>query len=175
MIDASTLFIFFRFAGVEHHTITWFKRAFEPEHHTIAQYPGDFAQIHPAFLPKTGVNQFLVVGAAKPAGVQAAAEGHFQVVLGGSAEEYEGRGGGADSGFALDSRLSTLDRRIQRIQRLSVNARDIGDILRRFEAAFDFEEATPPGPAPAKPPARPDPAGSRDISGRPTGPVCHRR
>ena len=47
----------------------------------------------------------------------------------------EGRGSRAGAN-ALDSRLSTLD---QRIQRLPVDARDAGDVFGRLEAAFNFQ------------------------------------
>jgi len=74
------LLVFLRFAGVEHHAVARFQRTFEADENAIAQHARDFAEKHAAFLSETGMNELLIVGAAEPAGVQAAGEGHFHFV-----------------------------------------------------------------------------------------------
>ena len=96
----------------------------------------DFAEKDAAFFPKARVDELLIVSAAEPAGVQAARKGHLHVVL----LRVEGRG--RESRFALDSAfLRTSATPNPARQRLPVNPRDVGDVFRGFEPAFDFQRS----------------------------------
>src|ERR1035437_5037295 len=79
-IHTPALLVFLWFAGIEYHAVARFQRAFEPDGHAIAQHARDFAEIHAAFFSKSRMDELLVVGAAEPAGVQAATESHLHVV-----------------------------------------------------------------------------------------------
>ena len=80
-IHPPAFLVFLRFAGVEHHAVARFQRAFEPDGHAIAQHARDFAEKHAAFFAEARMDELLVVGAAEPAGVQAARKSHLHFIL----------------------------------------------------------------------------------------------
>ena len=75
-----------------------------------------------ALFSKTRVDQPLIVDSAEPAGVQSARKGHFQIVVRLPGETWGGGRVGAKF-----------------VQRLPVNARDVGHIFGGFETALDLQ------------------------------------
>jgi hypothetical protein len=69
-------------AGVEHHAVAGFERRDEAKLHGLAVDARHFAQQHAALGAEAAVDERLVVGATKPAGVESAGKGHLQLVLG---------------------------------------------------------------------------------------------
>src|SRR6185369_17463187 len=81
LVNPSAFFLCFGFAGVEYDAIAGLERRLEADGDAVAAEAGDFAEVDAAFFSKPGVDQFLVVDAAEPAGIEAAREGHLQGVF----------------------------------------------------------------------------------------------
>src|SRR6267378_2344135 len=79
-IDASALFLFLRVACIENNAVARFERCAQLYPNPALCNPQNFAQVDASLLPKTRVDQFLIVGPLKPPGVKATGKGHFAVV-----------------------------------------------------------------------------------------------
>src|ERR1700728_1909768 len=102
-------------AGVKNNPIAGLQWRLKPRKNAAAADAPDFAQIDAALFSEPGMNQALVVDSAEPPRVKPAGECHLQVV----------------------ARL--VARRAGIVQSVPINPRDVGNVFRRFEAAFDFE------------------------------------
>src|ERR1051325_4535420 len=117
---APAFFVRFRMAVIEYHSISRFQRSCGAEKNAFAFNACDFTEISAAFFSKSRMNQFLIVYAAEPTGVEATGKGHLELIrLPGT-----------------HWRRTGIDRRVQRV---SVNARDVGHVFRRLEPAFDLQ------------------------------------
>src|SRR5678816_346545 len=121
--------LLFGMPAVEDHAIAGLEWSDGPQAHPVAFDASHLAEKDTALLSKAGMNQFLVVDAAEPAGVKPAGKGHLQVVL-----------SRAGSCLAFDAGRSTLGRLLQR---LPINPRDVRHVFRRFEPAFDLQRTHP--------------------------------
>ena len=122
MVDAPAFLAFVGAAGVEHDAVAGFERRGELQGDGFVLHAGDFAEEHAALGAEAAMGEFLIVDAAKPAGVEATRETHLEFVARGLRFEFRRR-------FAGKIRHDF-------VERLSVNARDAGDVLRRFEPAY---------------------------------------
>ena len=66
-VDEATLLAFGRLTLVEDHAVTRLERAFESHRHPVGADVDDRAEIGAALLAETGVDELLVIDAAKPA------------------------------------------------------------------------------------------------------------
>ena len=125
--DEAALFAVRVAARIEDHAVAGLEAGTEAvEFHPVASGGGDLTGEGSAFFGEASVDEALVIDAVEPAGEEAAAEGHGQVVavLAGDGAGLAGEGG---------------------IDGLAVDAGDGGDVFRRLEAAFDFEAADAEG------------------------------
>ena len=137
LINETALLFLIGRAGVEHHAVTWFQRAAELQRNLFVRDPGDLPQKHPALLPETRVNQFLIVVAAEPAGVKPARKSHLHVVtilLIVAAAVKRLIRIFREWGLSLLTLAAT-----KLIEFRAVNARDIRHVFRRFEPALDLQ------------------------------------
>ena len=130
LVDPAAFLLRLRVPGVEHHAVTRFKRRDRAERHAVGPHVNDLAEEDAALGAKVGVDEFLVVGAAKPAGIKTAREGHLHRVIVFAMEP------GQQTGFALGGHARFGQ---QLVDRLPVDARDAGDILRAFQPSLDLE------------------------------------
>src|SRR6185436_12121710 len=78
---AAALLFLLRPAAVEDDAVAGLERSFQGQENFIARDAGHLTEIHAAFFAEAGVDQFLVVRAAEPAGGKAARESHLHFVL----------------------------------------------------------------------------------------------
>ena len=131
----------------------------------------DFAEKHAALFAEARVDEFLIVDAAEPAGVKAARKRHFHFVL---FRFRPQRRRGTEILFAL--LCVSVVSAAKFVQRLPINPRDVGDVFRRLEPAFDFQRRDAGADqVPATLPARPDPADSANIVCRRAELACRRK
>src|SRR5437660_6754891 len=79
-IDPSALLFFFGMSGVEHHAIARLDRREQVDENFSALDTRHFTEIDTALFTEAGVDKFLIVDAAKPAGVKPAREGHLDFI-----------------------------------------------------------------------------------------------
>src|SRR5437868_3211051 len=94
-VHLSTLFLLIGVTGIEDDAVAGLERGVQGEGDALPFYLTDFAEVHAAFLAEAGMDEFLVVVAIEPTGVEAAREGHFHRILRG-VPRVEGRGSRAD-------------------------------------------------------------------------------
>ena len=92
----------------------------------LALDPGHLAQEHAALLAEAAMDELLVIGAAKPPGVEPAREGHLHVVA-------------ILTGGRLWLITHPASRVTQPVNGLAVNAGDVGDVFGRFEPPLDLQ------------------------------------
>ncbi len=80
-IHPSAFLFFLWLAGVKHHAVAGFQRRFEFNYYGVAQNLFHFAEENATLFAEAGMDELLVVGAAEPAGVEAARKSHFHFVF----------------------------------------------------------------------------------------------
>src|SRR5438309_1010868 len=135
-IDPSALLFFLRVAGVEHHAIARLDRREQMDENFPALDTRHFTEIDTALFTETGVDKFLIVDAAEPAGVKPAREGHLYFITR-SAER------GMRNVFRDCVRSEFRVPSSEFIERPAVNPCDVRDVLRGFESALNLERRYP--------------------------------
>ena len=80
-INEAAFLVLVGMARIKHHAIARLERGFQFQRDAFAMNAADLAEVHAALLSEARVDQFLIVVAAKPAGVKPARKRHFQIVL----------------------------------------------------------------------------------------------
>ena len=130
LIDAAAFLLHLGVPGVEHHAVTRFKRRDRAERHAVGPHVNNLTEEDAALGAKVGVDEFLIVGAPKPAGIKTAREGHLHRVIVFAMEP------GQQVGFALGGHARFGQ---HLVDRPPVDARDAGDIPGIFQPSLDLE------------------------------------
>src|SRR5690349_9916811 len=122
LIDTASLLWFLGMAAVEDDAIARFDSTFAGDRNFAFFDASNLAEKNAAFLSESRVDQLLVVDAAKPSGVKATRKAHLQIVNVLRSEDFSGPGGLA-----------------QLVQRLAINPRNVCDVFRRLQTAFNLQ------------------------------------
>ena len=120
----------FGLARIKHHAIAQLERGFKIQDDAIAEHTGNVAKINAPLLAEAGVDELLIVGPAEPARGKSAGKSHLQFIT--RSAECGVRKRRRTRGSAFRTPRSAL------IQGLPIDARDVGNVFRRLEAALNF-------------------------------------
>src|SRR5258706_3697621 len=126
LINSPALLRLIRSAGIENHAVARLELAFYSRRDGIIEHPANLAQIYTALFSESAMHELLIVYPLEPPAVNSPRKRHLQFVM-------------IARRWLITLPFCRIWMAGDLVQRLAINSRDIRDVFRGLQPAFNFQ------------------------------------